>query len=202
MNRRRGNKKLRFFLVSILLVVLVGGLTLSGLAAEEQQGTGNFKKIWMNTWRVLNFLILAFFLVKFLKEPIRRFFQESIRGIRDKLQGTEEAYLGAEQELEATEKRLESLGEEIQKLEHTIGELGKRERDKIIANARQTAEQMMEKAKLEAAYSVEQAKSQLQREVLDEAVMIAEQSIRKAIDKQDQKRLVDEYLQDLKQIST
>jgi F0F1-type ATP synthase membrane subunit b/b' len=60
---------------------------------------------------------------------------------------------------------------------------------------------MVEKAKLEAAYSVQQAKSQLRREVIDAAVRIAEESIRKAIDSGDQQRLVEEYLQDLKQVS-
>jgi len=202
MNIYRDKKRLRFFLVGVLLVTLVGGLALSALAAESQQGTSNFKKIWMTSWRVLNFLILAFFLVKLLKEPLSRFLQESARSIRENLQGTEEAFLLAEGELEEVEKRLESLEEETQKLRTAIGELGEKERDKIIANARQTAEHTLEKARLEAGYSVEQAKSQLRRQVIDDAVRIAEESVRKAITNSDQKRLVDEYLHNLKQVVT
>ena len=202
MNIYRDKKRLRFFLVGVLLVTLVGGLALSALAAESQQGTSNFKKIWMTSWRVLNFLILAFFLVKLLKEPLSRFLQESARSIRENLQGTEEAFLLAEGELEEVEKRLESLEEETQKLRTAIGELGEKERDKIIANARQTAEHTLEKATLEAGYSVEQAKSQLRRQVIDDAVRIAEESVRKAITNSDQKRLVDEYLHNLKQVVT
>ena len=202
MNIYRDKKRLRFFLVGVLLVTLVGGLALSALAAESQQGTSNFKKIWMTSWRVLNFLILAFFLVKLLKEPLSRFLQESARSIRENLQGTEEAFLQAEGELEEVEKRLESLEEETQKLRTAIGELGEKERDKIIANAKQMAEHTLEKARLEAGYSVEQAKSQLRRQVIDEAVRIAEESVRKAITNSDQKRLVDEYLHNLKQVVT
>ena len=199
MNTYRDKKGVRFFLVGVLLVTLLGGLALSALAAESQQGTSNFKKIWMNSWRVLNFLILAFFLVKLLREPLSRFFQESARSIREKLRGTEESYLEAERKLEEVEKRLESLDIETRKLRTAIGELGEKERDKIIANARQTAEHMLEKARLEALYSVEQAKSQLRREVIDEAVKTAEESVRKAINKNDQERLVNEYLHNLKQ---
>ncbi len=202
MNIYRDKKRLRFFLVGVLLITLVGGLALSALAAQGQQGTSSFRKIWMNTWRVLNFLILAFFLVKLLREPLSRFFQESARVIREKLRGTEKAYLEAERELENVDKRLESIGEEIQRLQDAIGELGEKERDKIIANARQTAEQILEKARLEAAYSVEQAKSQLRRQVINEAVSIAEESIKKAIKPKDQERLIDEYLQNLKQMPT
>ena len=59
---------------------------------------------------------------------------------------------------------------------------------------------MLEKAKLEAAYSAQQAKNQLRLEVIDEAVRMAAESIRKAIESGDQERLVNEYLQDLKQM--
>ncbi len=202
MNINRGKKRLRFFVVCLLLVALVGGLALSAVAAEAQEGKSTFKNIWMNSWRVLNFLILAFFLVKLLKEPLSRFLKESARVIREKLQGTEESYLEAERKLEEVEKQLELLDEEIQKLQQAVGLLGQKERDKIIASAEQAAEHLLEKARLEATYSVEQAKSQLRREVIDEAVKTAEESVRKAINKKDQERLVNEYLHNLKQVVT
>jgi F0F1-type ATP synthase membrane subunit b/b' len=59
---------------------------------------------------------------------------------------------------------------------------------------------MLEKAKLEAAYSAQQAKNQLRLEVIDAAVRTAAESIRKVIESRDQERLVNEYLQDLKQM--
>ena len=200
MNLYPDKKRLRLFLVGLLLITLVGGLALVALAAEGQQGTSNFKKIWMDCWRVINFLILVFFLVKFLKEPLSRFFKESARSIREKLQGTEEAYLLAQRELEEVEKQLESLDAETLKLRTAIGEIGEKERDKIIANARQTAEHMLEKARLEAGYRVEEAKSELRRQVIDEAVKTAEDSVRKLINQTDQERLVNEYLHNLKEV--
>ena len=196
----RSNKRVRFLLVSVLVITVVGCLALTVLAAEAEQGPSSFKKIWMLSWRLLNFLILAYFLVRLLKKPLSSFFQESARVIREQLQGTEQACQEAEQELQEMENRLEALDQEIQKLQGVIGEHGQRERDKIIANARQTAEQMLEKAKLEAAYSAQQAKNQLRLEVIDEAVRMAAESIRKAIASGDQERLVNEYLQDLKQM--
>jgi F-type H+-transporting ATPase subunit b len=196
----RSNKRLRFLLVSVLVITVVGCLALTALAAETEQGPSSFKKIWMNSWRVLNFLILAYFLVRLLKKPLSSFFQESARAIREQLQGTEQACQKAEQELQEMENRLEALDQEIKKLQGVIGEHGQKERDKIIANARQTAEQVMEKAKLEAVYSAQQAKNQLRLEVIDAAVRTAAESIRKVIESGDQERLVNEYLQDLKQM--
>ena len=196
----RDNKRLRFFLVSVLVIALAGGMVVSAFAAEDQEGKSGFKAIWMQSWRVLNFVILAYVLVRLLREPLTRFFQESARGIREHLQGTEEACIEAERELEEVERRLESLDEETRELQLVIAEQGERDRDKIIANARVTAEHVLEKAKLEAAFSVRQAQSQLRRDVIGEAVRISEESIRKAIDGVDQQRLIDEYLQDLKQM--
>lgn len=196
----RSNKKLRFLLVGVLVITVVGCLALTAFAAETEQGPSTFKKIWMHSWRVLNFLILAYFLVRLLKKPLSNFFQESARVIREQLQGTEQSCQEAEQELQEVENRLEALGQEIEKLQGVIGEHGERERDKIIANGRQTAEQMLEKAKLEAAYSAQQAKNQLRLEVIDAAVRMAAESVRKAIESGDQERLVNEYLQDLKQM--
>ncbi len=196
----RSNKRLRFLLVSVLVITVVGCLALTALAAETEQGPSSFKKIWMNSWRVLNFLILAYFLVRLLKKPLSSFFQESARAIREQLQGTEQACQKAEQELQEMENRLEALDQEIKKLQGVIGEHGQKERDKIIANARQTAEQVMEKAKLEAVYSAQQAKNQLRLEVIDAAVRTAAESIRMVIESGDQERLVNEYLQDLKQM--
>jgi F-type H+-transporting ATPase subunit b len=196
----RSNKRLRFLLVSVLVITVVGCLALTALAAEAEQGPSSFKKIWMLSWRLLNFLILAYLMVRLLKKPLSSFFQESARVIREQLQGTEQACQEAEQELQEMENRLEALDQEIQKLQGVIGEHGQRERDKIIANARQTAEQMLEKARLEAAYSAQQAKNQLRLEVIDAAVRTAAESIRKAIESGDQERLVNEYLQDLKQM--
>lgn len=200
MRINRGNKRLCFLVVCVLVFALVGGLALSAFAAEEQEVTSSFKKTWMNIWEVLNFLILAFLVFKLLKDPVRNFFQGRAARLREKIAEAEEASVEAERELEEVESRFEKLDEEIQKLQQTITEQGEKQRDKIIANAKQTADYMLEKAKLEADHSIQQARSQLRREVIDGAVMLAEENIRKAIDKRDQERLVDEYLRDLQQV--
>jgi F-type H+-transporting ATPase subunit b len=196
----RSNRRLRLFMVSVLVVALIGGFALSAFAAEEEKGTSSFKKNWLKVWQVLNFLILAFFLVKLLKEPLMRFFQRRAEQVRKKVESAEQASLEAEQELQELERRFETLDEEIQKLQQAISEQGEMQRDKIIDEAKQTAEYMLEKARLESAMMARQARKQLRSEVVDLAARQAEESIRKAIDSSDQQRLVNEYLQDLKQM--
>ncbi len=202
MRINRGNKRLCFLLVSVLVVALVGGLALSAFAAEEKKGTSSFKKTWMKIWEVLNFLILAFFVFKLLKDPVKNFFQGRAEMFRQKIAEAEGATIEAERELEEVESRFKMLDEEIQRLQQTITGQGERRRDKIISDAEQTAEYMLEKAKIESDMMMREAKSRLRREVTNEAVRLAEESIKKEIGKKDQERLVDEYLQDLKQVAT
>jgi F-type H+-transporting ATPase subunit b len=121
---------------------------------------------------------------------------------RQKIAEAEGASVEAERELKEVESRFEMLDEEIQRLQQTITEQGERRRDKIISDAEQTAEYMLEKAKIESDMMMREAKIRLRREVTNEAVRLAEGSIKKEIGKKDQERLVDEYLQDLKQVAT
>jgi len=200
MRINRGNKRLCFLLVSVLVLALVGGLALSAFAAEERQGTSSFKKTWMKIWEVLNFLILAFLVFKLLREPVKNFFQGRTEMLRQKIAEAEGASIEAERELKEVESRFEMLDEEIQRLQQTITAQGERGRDKIISDAEQTAEYMLEKAKFESEMMLREAKIRLRREVTNEAVRLAEESIKKEIGKKDQERLVDEYLQDLQQV--
>ena len=202
MRINRGNKRLCFLLVSVLVLALVGGLALSAFAAEEREGTSTFKKTWMKIWEVLNFLILAFLVFKVLRDPVKNFFQGRTEMFRQKIAEAEGASVEAERELKEVESRFEMLDEEIQRLQQTITEQGERGRDKIISDAEQTAEYMLEKAKFESEMMMREAKIRLRREVTNEAVKLAEESIKKEIGKKDQERLVDEYLQDLKQVAT
>lgn len=202
MRINRGNKKLCFMLVSILVVAIVGGLAHSALAAEEHEGTSSFKKTWMKIWEVLNFLILAFLVFKLLKDPVKNFFQGRAQMFQQQIEEAEGASVEAEREFKELERRFELLEEEIQKLRQVITEQGERERDKIISDAKQTAEYMLEKARLESDMMVRNAKLQLRRQVIDEAVGIAEENIKKAIEQEDQERLVNEYLQNLRQAAT
>jgi F-type H+-transporting ATPase subunit b len=202
MRINRGNKRLCFLLVIVLVLALVGGLALNAFAAEERKGTSSFKKTWMKIWEVLNFLILAFLMFKLLRDPVKNFFQNRTEMLRQKIAEAEGASIEAERELKEIESRFEMLDEEIQRLQQTITEQGARRRDNIISDAEQAAEYMLEKAKIESDMMMREAKIRLRREVSNEAVRLAEESIKKEIGKKDQERLVDEYLQDLKQVAT
>ena len=194
------NRRLRLFLVSIVVIAFLGGVVMTASAADEQQSGSSFKESWLKIWEVLNFLILAFLVFKLLKEPLKKFFKSHSEQVRQQFEGAKEVSLSAEREMEEMERRYQTLEEEIQKLEQAISEIGERERVRIIAKARETAEHMLEKARIESDMMLRNAAMQLRRELVDVTISLTEESIRRAIDSGDQQRFVEEYLKDLKQI--
>jgi len=195
-----GKKRLGLLVVSILVIAFLGGVVMTACAAEEHQSGSSFKESWLKIWEVLNFLILAFLVFKLLKEPLNNFFKSHSEQVREQFEGAKEASASAEREMEEMERRYQSLEEEILKLRQAISEIGERERDRIIANARATAEYMLEKARIESDTMLRDAAMQLRREVVEAAISLTEESIRRAIHSADQQRLIDEYLKGLKQV--
>ena len=200
MRLNRSNKGLRLFLVSVVVMAFVGGVVMTASAAEEHQSGSSFKDSWLKIWEVLNFLILAFIVFKLLREPLKNFFKSHSEKVREKFEGAEEASNSAEREMEEMERRYQTLEEKIHKLQQAISGIGEKERDKIIANARQTAEHLLEKARIESDIMLQDAAMQLRREVVDVAISQTEERIRRAIGSRDHQRLIRDYLQDLKKM--
>ena len=200
MRRNLNNKRFRLFLVGILVIAFLGGVVMIACAAEEPQSNTSFKESWLKIWEVLNFIILAFIVFKLLKEPLKNYFKSRSEQVREQFEGAKEASLSAEREMEEMESRYQTLEEEIQKLQETISEIGERERDRIIANARETAEQMLEKVRIESDFMLRDAVIQFRREIVDLAVERAEETVRKAINNEDRERLVNDYLKELKEV--
>ena len=151
-------------------------------------------------YRCFNFALMVGLLAYFVTKPIRKGLKGRTEEIENKLAEAEAAKEAAEAKHREYSEKLAKATEEIASIAASIRREGEMERDKIIANARATAEQMLEEAKLEAAYRVRQARRQLRREVIEEAVRISEESVRTAIGSRDQQRLIREYLQELKQM--
>ncbi|NLV24740.1 MAG: ATPase, partial [Deltaproteobacteria bacterium] len=71
------------------------------------------------------------------------------------------------------------------------------ERDKIIANARKSAEKIRADAEKMAARDIERAREGLRREASKLAIVLAGELLRKNINSEDQERFVSEYLKNV-----
>jgi len=179
-----------------------------GLAAaafgwvEEAYGAsstvfGIDRSLWDLCWRWINFGILVYFIMKYLKGPLVNFIKgrrEAIAGLFDQLREKEQALDRRRREQEAL---LAQMDEKIESIKAYYHEIGQEEKAKILAQAERIRQHILEDAKLYAAREFEEAKKRFRAEVVDKAVLLAEERIRKKITKKDQQRLLANYLEQL-----
>lgn len=185
----------RLVLVFALLCILCAG---PALAASGGGGHGEAEpKGWVatDTYKVMNFAVLAIALFFILKKPVTQALSARITGIKEELESLEKRKQEAEKQLEAYNQKLTQLDGEAEKLIQSYIQQGEEAKARIIDEAQSTAEKLEEQAKRHIEHEFKQAKNQLQAEVLEEALAKAEEIIKTKISSEDQDRLVDEYLE-------
>jgi F-type H+-transporting ATPase subunit b len=146
-------------------------------------------------WHVLNFSILVVVLVKFLKKPIT----DALVGRREAIQASfdelERRRMEAESQYAAYQKRMAEMEAEADRILKSFIEQGQAEKQKIIAQAKESAERVKMQAELYIQQEVARAKLQLQREIGELAVKMAGEIIQSNITDEDHNRLINEYLE-------
>jgi F-type H+-transporting ATPase subunit b len=167
------------------------------VAAETSEGSGFDRHTWDLVWRLINFAILAFIIIKFGKPPLMKFLvgkgeEQAVRfGDLDK----QASDLAKEEEEQKT--TLAQIDERIQKIKEYYHQVGQEEKERIMADAEFLKQQIQENARQKAAAELEDAKKAFREEVVEGAVSLAETRIRGNLDLQDQEGLVQRYLDQL-----
>jgi F-type H+-transporting ATPase subunit b len=184
----------RLVLVFALLCIVCAGpaLAAGGGGHGEAEPVG-----WVatDTYKVMNFAVLAIALFFILKKPLSQALNARITGIKEELETLEKRKQEAEKQLEEYNQKLTQLDGEAEKLIQSYIQQGEEAKARIINEAQSTAEKLEEQAKRHIEHEFTQAKNQLQAEVLQEALAKAEEIIKTKISSEDQDRLVDEYLE-------
>ena len=146
-------------------------------------------------YRCFNFALLVGLVAYFVTKPIRKGLKGRTEEIEKTLADAQAAKEAAEaKHLEYSEK-LAKATEEIASITDSIRREGELERDKIIAAAKELAINVEQEAENKAAGVVTKARTELREEAASLAVEIAEDMLKKQVSADDQKRLVDEYMQ-------
>ena len=146
-------------------------------------------------WDCLNFTILAIVLVKYLRKPISDALRGRTDSIRTAFDELEIKRLDAERKYAEYEKKVSGMDAEAESILKSFVEQGETEKAKIIAQAQDAAERIKAQAELYVHQELSKARGQLQVEIAEMAVKMAEDMIRKNISEQDHHRLISEYLE-------
>lgn len=186
-------KVLAMFAVGLFLIIGSGA---DLQAAEAEHGGEAPAKGWVatDTYKVINFAVLAAVLIYLLRKPVKKGLNNRIESIKNQLEELEAKKKAAEEELAKYNQKFQQLDQEAQQIIDQYIQQGNEAKARIIAEAEAAAEKLQEQARRNIEHEFGKARRELQDEVIEKALAQAESMIKDKISRQDQERLVDEYL--------
>ncbi len=151
---------------------------------------------WLNidTAKVLNFGILIIALFFIARKPVAEFFSSRAKGIEDEIKTLEQKKADAEKKLAEYQARFKNLDQESKKIVAEYIKQGEEAKLRILAEAEEQAVKLEAMAKRNIEQEFKSAKTKLQQEIAEKAMLKAEELIKASISPDDQDKLVDEYL--------
>lgn len=183
-------RKQRTVITALLLVALTSGVAFA--AGGGHVDSGVLLKDFL--WRCLNFGLMAALLIYLLTKPIKKGLAGRREGIEKALAEAKQAKEEAEAKFAEYDQKLALATEEIEEISNAIRREGELEKQKIIESAKQMASKIEQDAEKAAALEVAKARTELQREAVQLAVELAEDLLKKNFTKEDDTRLIDEYM--------
>ena len=180
-------------------VAIIGFLlAMAGIAWASSGGDahGGVHNRWLtvDTWKVLNFAILAAIGFFLLKKPVAKFFSSRKKGIEDEINELEQKKADAQKKLLEYQTKFKNLDQESKKIVENYIKQGEEAKTRILAEAEAQAEKLEEMAKRSIEQEFKTAKARLQKEIAAKAMEKASEVIKASISADDQERLVDQYL--------
>jgi F-type H+-transporting ATPase subunit b len=179
--------------VIILYVLLLLAFSIStALCASGEGGT----KGWVSTdtFRVMNFVVLAVVLGFVLRKPLSQALSSRIKVIKAQLDDLEAQKAEAEKQLAEYNDKLAQLEKEAEKIVDDYVRQGNEAKARILKEAEASAEKLQVQARRNIEHEFAQAKSELQKEIFEKSLVKAEEIIKGKFSGQDQDRIVDDYL--------
>jgi F-type H+-transporting ATPase subunit b len=188
--------------LSALIVLFV--LCTSAFAAGgggEQGGVHDGSKVLDLLYRVLNFAALVIILYIVIRKTAVKDFLSARRAEIEKrladLKGDRES---AERRYQELERKLKEFEEKKREIIEQFRADGAAEKEKIIADAKKRAEDILAQADLTIELQTQAARDRLRQEAVDTAAGKAQEMIAKEMKDSDQDRLVDEFIESVEKL--
>lgn len=183
----------RFYLTAIALAALFL-ITVAEMAFAASGGEHGSHWQKTDTYRIINFLVLAGLLFFLLRKPAAQFLGDRIKGIQEQLKELEQKKIEAEKKLAEYTRRLDALSSESDQIIEEYRRQGEAMRDNILKAAEAAAAKLESQALRNIEHEFKKARIELEMEIMEKAISRAEEMLRENITDQDQERLVGEYL--------
>lgn len=176
-------------LVALLLLVLP-----TVVFAASGEGSLSSEKLWDLFWRVINFAVLIFLLVKFGAKPIANGLGGRQKRIKEELQDLERRRDEAERQYREFEAKLASVEKDIDSIVARAVAQAEVEKAKIIEKAEKAVSDLKRQSELAIQNEIVEARRTLKNEITEQAAALAEELIVKNLKPEDQVQIIENYL--------
>jgi F-type H+-transporting ATPase subunit b len=140
--------------------------------------------------------VLILFIV-LRKVPIKEYFSSRIESIKKELEDLKQQRQAAERKAQELEGKLKAFEGERKDILAQCRADGLAEKERILAEARDRAKQLLQQAEVSVQHEMQTAKEKLKEEVVALAAQRAEEIIAREMTDKDQDRLVNEFIEKL-----
>jgi len=147
--------------------------------------------------QLLNFGVLLAILIKFGGGAVNKALASRHEQLKAEVAAASEARAQAEARLRKQEERLGGLEREIASMRAGIKAEAEVEKAQLIAAAEERVKRIREETAFVVEQQIKEAQVALRREVADNALRIAEETLRRAVNADDQRRMVEGFMSDV-----
>ena len=150
--------------------------------------------VWFLAAQIVNFLILLLILYFFAYKPVMKMLDERSRKIRESMDEVQKVKDQAAQTEEEFKKKIEAASKEGQEVIARAMRTGEEARQRAQLEAKQEAQGLVEKARVEIQRERDETIGELRQEFADLTVVAAEKVIGKSLDKNAHRQIIDQVL--------
>ena len=185
-----------------LVVILLAAISLFtpslaiAAAEEEAHAAGGFSAL---LWPILNFIVLCGTLYYFLNQPLSTYLSDRTTSIRKDLVEAAELKASAATQLATIDQKLKALPGELDALRKRGAEETAAEEQRITATAQAERDRLLDQARREIELQTRLAKRDILEHAADLSVQLATERLKQEVTPADQSRLVDRYLEQVRE---
>ena len=150
-------------------------------------------------YKFINLALLVGALGFVLRKPLADFFAQRSASIRKGLEEGRKALEASQAQLKTVEEKLRHLEEEIAAFKASAGREMEAERQRLKLAAAEESEKILQAARAQTEVAVRAARVELKSYAAEQAVGLAEEIIRRRLDEAGRKKLVGEFLAEIKE---
>jgi F-type H+-transporting ATPase subunit b len=165
-------------------------------AAEVEHHAPSINGIW---FPLINFSIFAFIIVRFAVPPVRDYLRSRRQEVVTTLETAAESKRRASAVVQDYRWRLAHLDEQVQSLQNSLRAEGERQSARLLQDAEALALKIKADARFLADQEVKIARQTIREEMAQQAASHARELIERAMSAADQRRLIDDFIQNIGQ---